>query len=107
LRHLAFLAVLATPVAADYSDHPLVELFTVAPCTEAIATIDQDVGAAGDFKAVGLAIGRQGAAWGTVLGFDTALGGLQGDEETTLIRLRKACAESPETPAADLLMSFN
>lgn len=99
MRLSFILALTATPALADYSSHDGVALFTESPCTEAVAAIDTS-------ETTLQAIARMGMAWGFLLGFDTANNGLQGDEETTLIRLRKACAENPETPAATLLRSF-
>ena len=100
------LALSATAAHADYSNHPATQTFTQAPCTEAIAAIDQNP-EADTLEATTANIARQGMIWGFLLGYDTAKGGLQGSEETTLTRLRKACAASPETPARDLLDAFN
>lgn len=99
MRYLLAAIFLATPAAADYSDHPGVKLFTEKPCRAAMAAMDYDGQAI-------MAVAEQGMAWGFLLGFDTASAGLAGDHETTLQRLRIACAASPETPAADLLRGF-
>lgn len=94
------LTVLSAPALADgYAEHDGVILWTDRPCTEAVGSIDAAPNTLADVAAAGM-------AWGFLLGYDTARGGLQGDEETTLTRLRKACAQSPETPAIDLLSGF-
>lgn len=95
----------AVPALADYSDHRGVTLFTEKPCTEAVGTIDGSM-ARGDLDSTVRNIAAHGMAWGFILGFDTAHGGLEGDEETTLIRLRKACAETPDATAMELLRGF-
>ena len=96
---LAALFALPTAAAADgYSGHKGVSMYRDKPCTVVIAAIDGDA-------TLGT-IATQGMAWGFLLGYDTANGGLHGTEDTTLIRLRKACAQSPKTPALDLLEGF-
>lgn len=99
MRYVLVAAMIATPAAADYSTHPGVAIFTEKPCTAAVAGID--------YQGENIrALVETGMTWGFLLGFDTAHGGLSGDHETTLKRLRIACAESPDTPAIDLLNSF-
>ncbi|MBN8187605.1 hypothetical protein JF540_12980 [Salipiger thiooxidans] len=104
-------ALIGSPALGDYSDHSGVTLFTEHPCTAALAEIDQsldryaDRGIAG-LKEASAAIASQGMAWGFILGYDTANGGLQGEEETTLVRLRMACADKPEATAEELLRGF-
>lgn len=73
-------------------------MYRDAPCTEVVGTIDGTVSLDG--------LPLQGMLWGFLLGFDQANGGLQGGNETTLSRLRKACSETPRAPAIDLLRSF-
>ena len=90
---------LAAPAFADYSEHATVRLFTELPCENAITTIETE-------ETTLEALAFQGMAWGFLLGFDAANDGLQGDATTTLVRLKAACAESPEIPAATLLQSF-
>ena len=97
---LAIIAALITgPAFAGYAEHPGVTLFTEKPCTAAVAAIDYDGNAMP-------ALAEKGMAWGFLLGFDTAAGGISGDNETTLVRLRSACADSPDTPAIKLLEGF-
>lgn len=104
LRTAALLALLASPAFAGYGNHPAVQAFAAKPCTYVVAKMDT----AKDANAADLpAMVEGGMYWGFLLGFDNANGGLQGDEETTLIRLRKACAASPETPALELLQGFS
>lgn len=102
MRLALLLTIAATSANADYSGHPFVQLFTERPCTEAVAAIDQRPPTE-NIDAMVLAIAEQGAAWGFLLGFDQARGGLHDGSATTLERLRKACAEAPGRPAAELL----
>lgn len=98
---LLLAAIIAAPTmaAADgYSDHKAVAMYRDKPCTVVIGAIDADATVA--------TMAVHGMVWGFLLGYDTANGGLQGGDKTTLIRLRKACADSPETPALDLLKGF-
>lgn len=108
---LALITVLsASPALADYSDHSGVTLFTERPCTEAIAAIDAPnygVESLSDLEPMAKLIARRAMAWGFVLGFDTAMGGLSGSHDTTLKRLRVACAASPDVTAAELLRAFD
>lgn len=105
LRTAALLALLASPaVAAGYENHSAIKTLKTQPCTYVVALIDMTK----DGKPSDLpSIIAGGMYWGFLLGFDNANGGLQGSEETTLIRLRKACAASPETPALELLQGFS
>lgn len=90
---------LPTIAAADgYADHKGVTPWRDQPCTVVIGAIDAGAALA--------AMPAQAVTWGFLLGYDTANGGLHGNEETTLVRLRKACAASPETPALTLLEGF-
>ena len=93
-------ALLAPTISAadGYSDHTSVVMYRDRPCTVVIAAIDADTTLA--------TTPVQGMIWGFLLGYDTASGGLHGTDETTLIRLRKACAAAPETPALTLLNGF-
>lgn len=84
--------------AQGYVDHKAVKTYRDRPCTEVVGTIDGQATFDG--------IGTQGMLWGFLLGYDQAKGGLQGSEETTLIRLRKACAADPSASALSLLESF-
>lgn len=100
-RIAALVVFLAAPAWADgYADHKGVTIYTTRPCTEVVAAIDAPSSSGVQ------AMAAAGMAWGFLLGYDTAMGGLQGNEKTTLIRLRKACAESPETTAMELLKGF-
>lgn len=116
MRLAIAVAFAATPAIAEYSGHPGVTRFTEAPCAKVIEILDTLPSAPKDIdfesvlpelERITLETATVGMTWGFILGFDTAQGGLQGSDETTLIRLRKACADAPETPAADLLRSFN
>lgn len=107
MRIPLFVAVLcATPASADYSGHRAVTLFTEKPCTQAVAAIDRTP-PSDNIDALVLGVAEQGMAWGFLLGFDTAAGGLDDGKETTLTRLRDACADSPKSTAVDLLRALN
>lgn len=97
MRIFLALVLSASPAVADYSTHDGVTIFTEQPCTRIIEVLDST-----EIDVLPIV----GMTWGFILGYDSAAGGLQGNEETTLIRLRKACEESPETPAAEILESF-
>lgn len=104
MKHaIAVAAVIALgapiPAPASYSEHEGVTLFTERPCTEAIAVID-DPGK--DIPS----LARMGAAWGWLLGYDTARGGLHSEGKTTLQRLRIACAAEPTATALEILERF-
>lgn len=100
MKKIALMLALMPSAAASqgYSEHQGVTAYRDKPCTHVVGTID------GQTTIQGAA--TQAMLWGFLLGFDQANGGLQGPEETTLIRLRKACAESPKTPALELLKGF-
>lgn len=112
MRFGLVLALIGSPALADYSDHSIVRLFTNEPCTRAVAEIDQsfshfhDRGLEGAADMVG-AMTRQAMAWGFLLGFDAAEGGLHSEAETTLMRLRAACAENPDHTALSILQQFD
>lgn len=115
LRSLAALAALSSAAtAAGYDDNPILVAFRDHPCTTVIEAIDNpDTAAAANAPDLGSAlrystgrVSHMAAYFGFIVGFDTANGGLRGDAETTLMRLRDACREHPDTPALDLLRSF-
>lgn len=111
MRLAIVLLTLPELAAADgYGRHATVELFTKAPCLEVIALLDGDGPAFPDnptpeeqtayWREVGTWSGRIGPAWGFILGFDAAKGGLQGEDgSTTLERLREECSHRPDLPA--------
>lgn len=94
--------------AGDYSGHHGVTLFTQERCTAVIEILDGDepdllmVGVEG----LGSYLAAHGMAWGFILGYDTARGGLHDGEKTTLMRLREECAATPDRTAFDILESF-
>lgn len=111
----------ATPVLAEdpsYASHKGVQLYTTAPCTAVIEVIDSEgpefpteaehffYGTENYSRSMGQWMSAQGMAWGFILGFDTANGGLHSDTETTLQRLRTACEEEPSKTAYDLLSNM-
>lgn len=105
-------AVAVTSVAAEtpeyngtYESHSTHVLFRDKPCTEAVATIDAPPNPDGLHPAIQSTL-RLGFAFGFLLGVDAMYPGIAGDEATLLIRLRKACAETPERPALEILTEF-
>lgn len=108
-----FVAALSAGTAhADYSDQAARVIFDSSPCTGFVAGIDADLDGIveglneAEWQALGRAIARQGMFWGILLGYDTAKGGLESGEQTTLMRLRLACAMNPEVSARRLLDGF-
>lgn len=99
MKQVAFLLFAATPAIAGYSEHETVKLFTERPCAEALAVIQSE-------ETTIEALARMGMAWGFLLGYDTASGGLDGPSETTLERLEDACGMNPEKTAAAILDSL-
>jgi hypothetical protein len=89
----------ATSALADYSTHKSVTPFIENPCTEVLAAIDTP-------ETTIEAIAQMSMAWGFILGYDAASGGLHDGEQTTLVRLREACANNPETPITVLMDGF-
>jgi hypothetical protein len=100
---------IATPsLAEDYASHEGVTLFTQKPCQDVLTLLDGD---GPDISAVGLQgvvefMAFNGMAWGFILGYDTARGGLHIGEQTTLMRLREACASAPDKTAFEILEQF-
>ena len=92
-------ALAASPAIADYTNHQHVRPFTEAPCIDVLGALDVP-------NPTITQVMNMAMRFGFILGFDTALGGLQGDDETTLVRLRKACAENRDATAEELLRSF-
>lgn len=115
MRHaIVALALCASPAVADgYSDLKGVQMFTDGPCGDVVAAIDWADTAAPEaiilergLSGLSQDIALSGMAWGVLLGIDLERGGLHTPEQTTLERLREACAESPEKPAKAILDNF-
>jgi len=115
LRHaIVALALCASPASADgYSDLKGVQMFTDGPCGDFVAAIDWADTAAPEaiilergLNGLSQDIALSGMMWGILLGYDARAGGLHTPEQTTLERLRVACAESPEKPAKAILDDF-
>lgn len=104
-----FAAFAAAPsLAGDYSSHRGVTLFTQEPCAEVFQFLD---GEEPDVLVVGLEglashLAQYAMAWGFILGYDAARGGLHEGEKTTLMRLRDECEAAPERTAFEILESF-
>lgn len=110
----AAVAVLIQPAwGQGYAEHRGVTRFTEQPCGDVLAALSPDaipdadgikVDKIGAFaKEMGHAMATQGVAWGFILGYDTAHGGLGRDGFTTLERFRAACRKSPEATGIDIL----
>ena len=92
--------------AQGYGERGVVAAFRDRPCGEVIEVIYLR-------EAAGLTLGETFGVQGTknlylgfVVGFDAAHGGLHTGAETTLVRLREACAARPEATALSLLEGF-
>lgn len=112
MKRLAFaLSLGAAPaLAGGYSDVRGVQIFSTAPCGETIAAIDWADTALPESILIerGLSgltqdIATSGMMWGILLGYDAKAGGLHTAEQTTLERLRDACAENPDQTARAIL----
>lgn len=105
-------AVGGPALGAGYSEHKGVRLFTEYPCDTAIQAIESEVdiedqidvlGISAAMDEIALHIARQGMAWGFVLGYDTAQGGLERGGETTLERFKAECSKDPELTGIEVL----
>lgn len=121
---VAILALVAGPAFAEgYSEHKGVTLFTKDVCGAAVAAIDADPEpgeiSEADVALYGLvgsveksleplwpSLSKKGMAWGFLLGYDTAQGGLHTESQTTLERFRDACAANPNRTGLEILQSF-
>ena len=121
MRNVIATAIVLLPIAvhADqgltgYMENPGVKPFTEQKCGEVIHAVDSDGpgpltdGVSLDMYArdLGRFFAKQGVTWGFILGYDIASGGLHADGETTLQRLRQACAKDPERTALSILEEF-
>jgi hypothetical protein len=100
---------LLLPTAAwsqTYVDNATIATFRDKPCTEVLDVIYLEEAAGDSLAEVIGTSNRVNLYLGFVIGFDVAHGGLQGDAESTLARLRAACATEPQTPALSLLQGF-
>ena len=120
MRAAALLLILASPAASDgYAAHNGVTLFTENLCSDVIALIDSDGPDAPDelgmvvdglrsyVEDLSAHMAQKGMAWGFILGYDTAKGGLHTTDQTTLERLRETCDATPERTAMDILQSLD
>ena len=118
LRFVAAVMLTSTAATAQgigYAEHDGVRLFTEKKCGEAISAvfsgeapaIRDDQSLADYLNEIRSDLAIQGMAWGFILGFDTASGGLHEGDATTLERLRQSCAESPEKTAFEILDGFS
>lgn len=111
----AFVIAASPALGAGYSGHNGVRLFTEYPCTAAIQAIEAEFDIEDQIAVLGISaamdelashVARQGMAWGFVIGYDTALGGLAKNDETTFARFKASCGESPDATGFDVLQSL-
>ena len=94
-----------SPAVSDgYDDKPGADLMKFRPCGDALEVLAErftdpphDLAASAEDWAKSLAV--QAIVWGYILGFDAAHDGLWRGEETTLERLKTACANDPTKSA--------
>lgn len=112
MRQAVFaLALCASPAVADgYSDHSAVQMFTDGLCRDVVAAIDWTETAVPEaiilergLNGLTQDIALSGMAWGMLLGIDLERGGLHTPGQTTLERLREACAANPDQTAKAIL----
>ena len=89
--------------AQGYADNPAVAAFRDRPCAEVVDVIYVREAAGLTLQETMGLVSQKNLYMGFILGFDTARGGLQGEAESTLARLREACAADPEATALELL----
>ena len=104
---IVFSFVSGSAMAQGYAEHGGVKLFTQEPCTRVFEKMEAepDIVEIGP-EAFGAALGDMGMAWGFILGYDAARGGLHEGDKSTLARLREECAAAPEKTAFEILESF-
>jgi hypothetical protein len=92
--------------AQGYGESGVVAAFRDRPCGEVLEVIYLQEATGLTFgETIGVA-GTKNLYLGFVVGFDAAHGGLHTEAQTTLARLREACAASPEATALSLLEAF-
>lgn len=94
----AFALAAGPSMAEGYGDHHGVTIFTERPCGDALAALDGDTA-----RPITERLAAQGMAWGFLLGYDTARGGLDRDGQTTLELFRAACQRSPRLTGKAIL----
>lgn len=107
LRMIALAAMLpASAWAQGYGESGVVVAFRDRPCGAVLDVIYLREATGLTFgETIGVA-GTKNLYLGFVVGFDAAHGGLHTDTETTLARLREACAANPEATALSILEGF-
>ncbi len=101
--------VLLLPGAAwaqGYGESGVVTAFRDRPCGEVLELIYlREVSGLSLGETMGVA-GTKNLYLGFVVGFDAAHGGLHTDAQSTLVRLREACAADPDATALSILEGF-
>lgn len=98
----AFALATGPAMAERYGDHHGVTIFTERPCGDALAALDGDTA-----RPITERLAAQGMAWGFILGYDTARGGLGRGGQTTLELFRTACEQSPRATGQAILDGLN
>ena len=95
-----------TAWAQGYADNPAVVAFRDRSCAEVLDVVYlREVAGLTLQETIGL-VSRKNLYMGFILGFDAARGGLEGGAESTVARLREACATDPEATTLELLEGF-
>lgn len=99
-------AFAGSSLAEGYSDHKGVRIFTEKPChyvTTYFDDPDTDDEIVATIQSMAIDQSTLAMAWGFILGFDYAEGGLWDGETTTLERFRAACEADPLLTGAEIL----
>lgn len=89
----AAICLIATTAEAQ---HPVQSAYEAEPCMTIIATLDATPGNLDQAA-------KQAMIWGYMLAIDAIFPTIKTAKQTTLERLRAACAETPNRPALEIL----
>ena len=92
--------------AQGYDGNPAVLAFRDRPCAEVLEVIYVREAAGLTLQETMGLISQKNLYMGFIMGFDIAQDGLRGEADSTLARLREACAGAPEATALELLEGF-
>lgn len=114
MRKIALAAALAVQLASpaatagSYANNPSRNLFDKEPCTTVLKALDGKLTLAHNDPLYQIAgsTGVIGLAWGYILGFDAAKGGLWKGQTTTLERFTAACKSNPSLTGSQILNSL-
>ena len=103
---VAFSCISGSAMAQGYASHQHVQAFTNEPCSTVTSFFEMEGPEESGMEAQMMFQLMQGVYFGFILGYDTARGGLQEGDKSTLARLREECAVAPEKTAFEILESF-